>query len=86
MRRRVFERLVEVHRSGWRRLEAFQLGQPKVQGLACCDDRRTTVRTLALRSVPESVFEAELRPEIERKFLVGEKDHVERERRATSVD
>jgi hypothetical protein len=48
------------------------------------EDRR---RFHALRGVPEAVFEAELRPEIERKFLVGEKDYVdsERERRASSA-
>lgn len=48
------------------------------------EDRR---RFHALRGVPEAVFESELRPEIERKFLKGEKDHVdaERERRAVSA-
>jgi hypothetical protein len=41
----------------------------------------------ALRGVPEAIFEAELRPEIERKFLAREKDYVdsEHERRATSA-
>jgi len=35
--------------------------------------------------VPKAVFETELLPEIERKFLTGERDHVdsERERRAS---
>jgi hypothetical protein len=48
------------------------------------EDRR---RFYELRGVPSEVFESELRPEIERKFLTGEKDHVqeERERRASSV-
>jgi hypothetical protein len=41
----------------------------------------------ALRGVPEAVFETDLRPEIERKFVAGEKDdiEVERERRTSSV-
>lgn len=48
------------------------------------EDRR---RFHALRGVPEAIFEADLRPEIERKFVAGEKDAVdaERERRASSV-
>jgi hypothetical protein len=32
----------------------------------------TNERAAALRGVPEFVFEAELRPEIERRFLAGE--------------
>ena len=41
----------------------------------------------ALRDVPKAVFETELLPEIERKFLTGERDHVdsECERRASSA-
>lgn len=48
------------------------------------EDRR---RFHALRGVPEAVFESDLRPEIERKFLRGGKDEVEaeRERRAFSA-
>lgn len=48
------------------------------------EDRR---RFHALRGVPGGVFESELRPEIERKFLRGEKDgvDVERERRTSSA-
>ena len=48
------------------------------------EDRR---RFHALRGIPEAIFETELRPEIERKFLRGEKDDVkaERERRTSSV-
>lgn len=47
------------------------------------EDRR---RFHALRGVPESVFEADLRPEIERKFVAGEQDavEIERQRRAAS--
>jgi hypothetical protein len=33
-----------------------------------------------LRGVPKAVFETELLPEIERKFLTGERDHVDSER------
>jgi Flp pilus assembly protein TadB len=39
----------------------------------------------ALRGVPEVVFETELRPEIERKFVAGEEDTVDRERRKRST-
>jgi hypothetical protein len=48
------------------------------------EDRR---RFHSFRGVPEAVFETDLRPEIERKFVNGEKDDVdaERERRASSV-
>lgn len=51
---------------------------------ACIEDRR---RFHALRGVPEAIFEADLRPEIERKFVAGEKDAVEleRERRSSST-
>ena len=38
----------------------------------------------ALRGVPEAIFETELRPEIERKFVAGEEDAVDRERRERS--
>ena len=39
----------------------------------------------ALRGVPKAVFETELLPEIERKFLTGERDHVDFERRASAA-
>jgi hypothetical protein len=35
--------------------------------------------------VPKAVFETELLPEIERKFLTGERDHVDSERRASAA-
>lgn len=46
------------------------------------EDRR---RFHALRGVPEAVFETDLRPEIERRFLAGEEDAVDRERRKRST-
>jgi hypothetical protein len=46
------------------------------------EDRR---RFHALRGVPKAVFETELLPEIERKFLTGERDHVDSVRRASAA-
>ena len=46
------------------------------------EDRR---RFYELKGVPSEVFESELQPEIERKFLKGERDHVEEERERRSA-